>query len=107
MFCHKCKNKLDLPNKKVGFKEVCQYCSSDLHVCKNCKFYCVGKPNDCSVLNTEFVEDKEKFNYCEEFFFKDDIEEKNNKSAKDVSSKLFKDSNNALEKKSFKDLFKD
>jgi len=89
MYCHKCKKKLDLPNKKIGFKETCFFCEVDLHVCKNCRFYLIGKPNDCLVPNTEYVSDREKNNFCEEFSFKDGLEEDNSKSKKDIAKKLF------------------
>ena len=91
MYCHKCKKKLDLPNKKVGFKETCFFCEADLHVCKNCRFYLIGKPNDCLVPNTEHIVDREKNNYCEEFSIKDGLEEDLSKSKKDIAKKLFKD----------------
>jgi len=91
MYCHRCKKKLDLSNKKVGFKETCFFCEADLHVCKNCKFYQIGKPNDCLVPNTEYVSDREKNNYCEEFSFKEDLDKDLSKSKKDIAKKLFKD----------------
>jgi hypothetical protein len=108
MLCFKCKNKLNLPNK-IGFKETCPFCEADLHVCKNCKYYMPGKPNDCNVPNTEFVSDKEKYNFCEEFKFNKKINTQSNiKTKKDISKKLFKDSDdNDFENNSFDSLFKD
>ncbi|NGX28136.1 MAG: hypothetical protein K940chlam1_00311 [Candidatus Anoxychlamydiales bacterium] len=108
MHCFKCKNKLDLPNKKIGFKEMCPFCEADLHVCKNCKYYLVGKPNDCLVPNTEFVSDREKYNFCEDFSIKENLlDESNNKTKKDISKKLFKDIEEDDENKNFDSLFKD
>ncbi|MCB1113396.1 MAG: hypothetical protein KDK62_01420 [Chlamydiia bacterium] len=59
-----------LPNftfGKVGFRETCEKCGYDLHVCKGCQYFSPGKPNDCSVPGTEFVADREKRNLCEDF----------------------------------------
>jgi hypothetical protein len=91
MFCYKCKNKLDLSSKKIGFRQSCPICFSDLHVCKNCRHYSPGKPNDCNVPNTEFVSDREKNNFCEDFEIKQELENQN-KTKKDIAKKLFKDS---------------
>jgi len=109
MYCHKCKNKLDLPSKKVGFKQTCSFCEADLHVCKNCKFYIIGKPNNCLVPNTEYVSDREKYNFCEDFLFKNTLDDENLKSKKDVSKKLFKDQDdeNDDSDNGFNSLFKD
>lgn len=105
MYCHKCKKKLDLPSKKIGFKETCFFCEADLHVCKNCKYYSIGKPNDCLVPNTEFISDREKNNFCEDFKIKDTLDSENFKSKKDISKKLFDDDDNS--DNSFDSLFKD
>jgi hypothetical protein len=105
MHCYKCRKKLNLPSK-IGFKETCPFCDYDLHVCKNCKHYIIGKPNDCNILNIEFVQDKEKNNYCEEFSFKADVDKTINKSKTEISKKLFKDSDDDYNDKSFDSLFK-
>ena len=104
MQCYKCKNKLDFANKKIGFKYTCPFCETDLHVCKNCKYYEVGKPNDCIVPNTEYVNDREKNNFCEDFVFIKKLDDPSFKTRKDVSKKLFKDDDD--ENKSFDSLFK-
>ncbi len=52
---------------KIGFRATCPLCESDLHVCKGCKFFCLGKPNDCLVPGTDPIKDREKNNLCEEF----------------------------------------
>jgi len=105
MYCYKCKKKIDV--EKVTFRSCCPYCSFDLHICKNCKYYYVGKPNDCSYPNTEAVADKEKFNFCEEFFPTNE-EDKESKGKEEIEEKLF--SNTKKEKKNppdFNSLFKD
>ena len=52
---------------KIGFRAACPHCSSDQHVCKNCRYYSPGKPNDCLVPGTEPIRDREASNLCEEF----------------------------------------
>jgi len=106
MQCYKCKNKLDFEKKKIGFKQICPFCERDLHVCKNCKYYEVGKPNDCLVPNTEYVSDREKNNFCEEFVFREKLNDTNYKTKKDVSKKLFKDDEDDDKKTNFDSLFK-
>ncbi len=66
MRCWKCGTELDY-EKRIPFKATCDKCNAWLHVCKSCKHYCPGKPNDCLVPGTEFVADREKFNLCEDF----------------------------------------
>lgn len=90
MHCYRCNEKLDLPSKKMGFRQSCPFCLADLHVCKNCEHYAIGKPNDCEIPNTEFVSDREKNNFCEDFEIKNKMEIQH-KTKKDVSKKLFKD----------------
>jgi hypothetical protein len=53
--------------KKVGFRAQCQHCGIDLHTCAGCRYYVLGKPNDCAIPNTDFVRDREAMNFCEEF----------------------------------------
>lgn len=106
MFCYKCKSKLDLVNKKISFRQTCPVCFADLHVCLNCKHYAIGKPNNCNVPNTEFVADRGKNNFCEDFEIKN-CDNSNTKTKKDVSKKLFKDDDDDSDRKSFDSLFKD
>lgn len=90
MFCNKCQKKIDTL-KKVGFRAVCEYCGSDLHTCVNCKYYSQGKPNDCLVPNSEYVRDREKYNFCEDFFPSNSKKDIPKISKEDVAKKLFKD----------------
>ena len=106
MYCFKCKEIQDTKNK-VGFRATCLTCGSDLHVCKNCKYYQRGKPSDCIVPNVEPVLDKEKQNFCEDFKPSDQKKDDIKSSAQDAEKKLFKDQGENIKPKSFKDLFKD
>lgn len=106
MFCWKCLKKYDLEGKKLGFREVCPSCGFDLHVCKNCKYFSPGKPNDCLIYGTEHVSDRERFNFCEDFSpIEKPPEEK--KKKKDILKKLFKDDGGEEEDRSFDSLFDD
>ncbi len=65
--CWKClKPVSDIPIK-IGFRATCPHCDSDQHVCKNCRYYSPGKPNDCLVPGTEYIRDREANNFCEDY----------------------------------------
>jgi hypothetical protein len=90
MKCYKCKTEIDINEKKISFHSTCDICGEDLHICKNCKYYSPGKPNDCIVPNTLPIKDRERYNFCEDF-----KPSSNNietfKSKKEISKKLFND----------------
>lgn len=65
--CWKCGKAVCETPAKIGFRAVCPHCGIDLHVCKNCRYYSPGKPNDCAVPGTEYIRDREANNFCEEF----------------------------------------
>lgn len=67
MMCWKCKKPFSDLNVKIGFRAVCPHCDTDLHSCKNCRYYSIGKPNDCAVPGTDYIRDREAANFCEEF----------------------------------------
>ncbi|HSX26681.1 MAG TPA: hypothetical protein VLE89_06715 [Chlamydiales bacterium] len=85
MNCWKCAKAI--PEGKIGFRAVCPHCDTDLHVCKNCRYYSPGKPNDCAVPGTEYIRDREANNFCEEFKVKLDME----KPPKNNFNSLFKE----------------
>jgi hypothetical protein len=66
-YCWKCSKLVSETEIKIGFRAACLHCSSDLHVCKNCRYYAIGKPNDCLVPGTDPIRDREAANFCEEF----------------------------------------
>jgi predicted RNA-binding Zn-ribbon protein involved in translation (DUF1610 family) len=68
--CHRCKNELDVRDK-VGRKEACPSCGSDLRVCLNCRFYDPGAYNQCHETQAERVVDKDRSNFCDYFVFND------------------------------------
>ncbi|HUI43354.1 MAG TPA: hypothetical protein VL523_15425 [Terriglobia bacterium] len=66
--CWKCGNGFDLaPGARVGTRETCPRCDSDLHACRNCRHYNPAKHNQCAETQAEWVRDKEASNYCDYF----------------------------------------
>lgn len=106
MYCSSCKEKVEVIDHKLGFRSICDNCEADLHTCKNCKYYSIGKPNDCLVPNTEYVEDREKSNFCEEFSFLSSLREESRVKKEDIAKKLFKDDDDDQNPISFDSLFK-
>lgn len=79
--CHKCGAEWVSEKRRPGFHEACESCTAYLHCCKNCRFYEPGAHNDCRIGTTEFVGDKGRSNYCDEFEFA------NNNKLSDTSKK--------------------
>lgn len=93
MNCWFCGAPLHLdPNAKISFRALCEQCGMGLHCCKNCKNYRPGLPNDCAIPGIDYVPDREKNNFCEEFSI----------LGKKITSKSSENS-----KKRFEDLFND
>ncbi len=67
LHCWKCRKLVSELSVKVGFRFHCLHCGIDLHTCAGCRYYVLGKPNDCAVPNTDFIRDRETMNFCEEF----------------------------------------
>jgi hypothetical protein len=67
MHCWTCGTLLQEGLGKLSFRAVCDRCGAALHCCQNCKYYKVGRPNDCMVPGTEWVADRSANNFCEEF----------------------------------------
>ncbi len=45
----------------------CPQCRKQTHVCRNCRFYQPGRPNDCQEPVAEVVHDKQRANFCDYF----------------------------------------
>jgi hypothetical protein len=50
---------------KISFRDECDFCGNDLHVCKCCEFYDTKAYNECHEPSADVVKDKERSNYCE------------------------------------------
>lgn len=66
VICFHCQ-KVNTSLSKIGLRDECMGCGSDLHVCKNCEFYDVKSYNECREPSAEVVKEKERANYCDFF----------------------------------------
>lgn len=64
--CFKCGAGLKF-SERVGFREECESCGEDVHVCKNCRFYDASAYNECREPSAEVIREKERANRCEYF----------------------------------------
>lgn len=64
--CFHCK-KISTAESKISFREECEFCRSDLHVCKNCEFYDPKVYNECRETSADIVREKERANFCDFF----------------------------------------
>jgi len=101
--CPQCKSPQEYDGQRVSFRATCSVCSSDLHVCVNCKYHNPPKPNECDIPNTEPISDREKYNFCEEFSPKSESE--CSPPSSDSAFRLL--GKRPPSSPSFKDLFKD
>ncbi len=74
--------------EKISFRDECQKCGSDLHVCLNCLFYDTGKANSCREDSADYVRERDKANYCEYFRF---VGRDEDGSAKEKAKELWQD----------------
>jgi hypothetical protein len=66
--CWKCGETIQYPTgSRVGNRDACPKCDTDLHSCRNCQFYDPGRHNQCTENQAEWVRDKEAGNYCDYF----------------------------------------
>ncbi len=66
--CWKCGETISLPpGTRLGTRESCPNCGTDLHACRNCRFFAPAKSNQCTEPQAEWVRDKEAANYCDYF----------------------------------------
>ena len=50
-----------------GREDNCIGCGKPTRVCRNCRWYSPGRPNDCEEPVAEPVMDKQRANYCDYF----------------------------------------
>ena len=68
MKCFGCNVGIELTaDGRVGFRESCDHCGADLHICKNCRFYDPSAYNECRESSAERVTDSERANRCDWF----------------------------------------
>ncbi|MEW6593918.1 MAG: hypothetical protein AB1413_03500 [Thermodesulfobacteriota bacterium] len=66
MQCHSCRKEVTISGR-VGFRDECPHCGTDLHSCAQCRFHDPGACNECRESSAERVGDREKANRCEYF----------------------------------------
>jgi hypothetical protein len=66
--CHACKKEISA-DLKVGRKDECPHCRSDLRCCLNCTFHDPRVAKQCRETIAELVKDKSKANFCDHFAF--------------------------------------
>jgi hypothetical protein len=53
--------------ERIGRRDTCLGCGSDLHCCRNCRFHDPTYHNECREPQAERQVDKECGNFCEHF----------------------------------------
>ena len=94
MICWKCRKETGIEKPVRG--DECPLCHADLHVCKACEFYESGAHNDCSESSAEFVNDKERGNFCDYFRPNPKIEEVSSDASGKSKADAARDAFNAL-----------
>lgn len=64
--CHHCGKELQYSDR-IGIREECDQCHSDVHVCKNCKFYDPKVYNECNEPQADVIREKDRANMCDYF----------------------------------------
>jgi len=68
VLCQACQTEIPLAaGESVGFRDVCDRCRSDLHICLNCSHYDTTAYNECRESSAERMLDKDRANRCEYF----------------------------------------
>ena len=69
--CFHCKKEVEITPvsgvSRVGMRDTCPHCHTDLHVCFNCAFYDPGSHHECREPQAEFVLKKDRGNRCDYF----------------------------------------
>lgn len=68
MNCFGCGRAVEVSGgERVGFRDECERCGADLHVCRNCVHHDPAAYNECRESSAERVDDRERANRCEWF----------------------------------------
>jgi hypothetical protein len=72
MGCFSCNAAIELAaGERVGFRDTCEKCDSDLHACLNCTHHDSSAYNQCREPNAEWVSERERANRCDYFVYGD------------------------------------
>ncbi len=68
MRCFDCGASIELASgARVAFRDSCETCGADLHVCCNCAHHDLASYNECRESSAERVSDRDRANRCEYF----------------------------------------
>ena len=68
MRCFACAAGVELASgERVGFRDNCDSCGADLHVCRNCAHHDPSAYNECRETSAERVSERERANRCDYF----------------------------------------
>jgi phage terminase large subunit GpA-like protein len=68
MLCPACQTEIPLAaGESVGFRDACDRCRADLHVCLICAHYDRTAYNECRESSAERILDKDRANRCDYF----------------------------------------
>ncbi len=66
LVCHKCATVNEVQDR-IGRRDECSSCRSDLHSCMNCDHYDVKAYNSCKETSADVVKEKDRSNFCDYF----------------------------------------
>lgn len=89
--CFNCHTQISFVDR-VGFRDECEKCGHDAHVCLNCLHYDIRSYHECRESTAEYVREKNRNNYCDHFIPQDKSQQKMSSSEelKKAAEKLFK-----------------
>ncbi|MCH7709447.1 MAG: hypothetical protein IH884_13230 [Myxococcales bacterium] len=68
MQCFACAAAIEVAaSERVGFRDSCEACGVDLHVCRNCAHHDPSAYNECRESSAERVADRDRANRCDYF----------------------------------------
>ena len=68
MQCHACNAAVELQaGERVGFRDCCDRCGADLHVCLCCAHHDPSAYNECRESQSEHVSQRDRANRCDWF----------------------------------------
>lgn len=66
--CHSCGTTVPVGfGEKIGWRDECPSCGTDLHCCRNCRFMDPSRNNECAEPQSDRVVDKIASNFCDYF----------------------------------------
>ena len=87
LVCWKCGASIAGLAMPLARQATCRQCKTQLHVCKQCRFFDKTKSNQCQEPIAEPVNVKDKANFCELFQIKPDAFKETDGSAAAVAQK--------------------